>query len=431
MTTPKKIHFLWLNFNNNSDGVLNSQLLFFVNRIKELHPTYNINFINKWKECMDSLDDDFDWIKRLIQNPNLGAAHKSDILRFYYLYKIGGVWVDISTFFVVPIDDLVEQNKDGFTCFYVPHNVCQTWIYKPLATLYDLLPVDNLAGLSQFVHCDMNDKYSNFTFIPESYFCISNKNNPICNTILEMYKEFHNDADMTSKQSFINSRNRYIHKLCCDIFDNNTGILKPIIEQSKNIWKTEPSHSEFLNNIYDSGYLFIYLMMFVAIAEYSLTHEMTPKKLNNDKRVRVLGGVPDDIQGICNSNACYNITLSNKDAFSNPKIHLLSGSYNRLSKWNNKLEQRLSWNDTLAGDIIEKATDKDDLIRKLMEIDITQLKFGAWTRDSSIIPKLMHLFPQTSTEKIRGIKINKKHKTKHKSNLTKQRRSKKYSKIKI
>lgn len=220
---------------------------------------------------MKSITNEFEWIKLLLKNSNLGGAHKSDILRFYYLYTQGGVWVDISTFFVVSINDLVEENKDGFTCFYVPHKVCQTWIYNPLAMLYDLLPVDDLFELSKYVHSNIADKYKTFTFIPESYFCISNARNPICNTILQNYKTFHDNADIkSSKKNFINSRNEYTHNLCCDIFDNETGILKPIIEQLENVYTTKEKRGEFLNKMYDGGYLFIYLMMFVAIAEYSL-----------------------------------------------------------------------------------------------------------------------------------------------------------------
>ena len=100
METPKIIHFLWLNFNNNSDGIIDTTLSFFIDRIKELHPDYEINFINNWDKCMESINDEYSWIKHIIINKNIGGAHRSDVLRFYYLYTMGGVWVDISTFLV-------------------------------------------------------------------------------------------------------------------------------------------------------------------------------------------------------------------------------------------------------------------------------------------------------------------------------------------
>ena len=339
----------------------------------------------------------------MLKNSNLGGAHKSDILRFYYLYTQGGVWVDISTFFVVSINDLVEENKDGFTCFYVPHKVCQTWIYNPLAMLYDLLPVDNILGLSKYVHSNIADKYKTFTFIPESYFCISNARNPICYTILQNYKTFHDNADIkSSKENFINSRNEYTHNLCCDIFDNETGILNPIIEQLKNVYTTKEKKGEFLNKMYDGGYLFIYLMMFVAIAEYSLEKNMTPKKIDNVIRTKVLSKAKSDIKNICDADACFDIILSNNEDSTIAKIHLLSASYNRLGKWSNNLSQRMSWNDTLAGNIIDNAKNEGDLLRDLTKIDIKQLKFGSWTRDSPIIPKLRALFPGTSKDQDNG-----------------------------
>ena len=403
MSTPKKIHFLWLDFINKTDGEINPNLEFFVNRIRTLHPDYEINFIHIWEKCMKSITIEFEWIKPLLKNSNLGGAHKSDILRFYYLYTQGGVWVDISTFFVVSINDLVEENKDGFTCFYVPHKVCQTWIYNPLAMLYDLLPVDNILGLSKYVHSNIADKYKTFTFIPESYFCISNARNPICYTILQNYKTFHDNADIkSSKENFINSRNEYTHNLCCDIFDNETGILNPIIEQLKNVYTTKEKKGEFLNKMYDGGYLFIYLMMFVAIAEYSLEKNMTPKKIDNVIRTKVLSKAKSDIKNICDADACFDIILSNNEDSTIAKIHLLSASYNRLGKWSNNLSQRMSWNDTLAGNIIDNAKNEGDLLRDLTKIDIKQLKFGSWTRDSPIIPKLRALFPGTSKDQDNG-----------------------------
>ena len=62
----------------------------------------------------------------------------------------------------------------------------------------------------------------------------------------------------------------------------------------------------------------------------------------------------------------------------------------------------MSWNDTLAGNIIDNAKNEGDLLRDLTKIDIKQLKFGSWTRDSPIIPKLMALFPGTSKDQDNG-----------------------------
>lgn len=45
--TPKIIHALWLNFNQNKNGVLDKKLTFFKNRIEFLHPPdkgWTINF---------------------------------------------------------------------------------------------------------------------------------------------------------------------------------------------------------------------------------------------------------------------------------------------------------------------------------------------------------------------------------------------------
>ena len=137
--TSKIIHILWLNFNDKKDGVLDSTLKFFKDRIEELHKKddgWTINFISKWDECLKSIEN-AQWLRDLLDNEYVGAAHKSDALRYYYLNKMGGVWVDISTFLVSPLDKLVEQNKNGFTCYYMPSDVCASWLIKLSSDIFE------------------------------------------------------------------------------------------------------------------------------------------------------------------------------------------------------------------------------------------------------------------------------------------------------
>ena len=47
--TPQIIHFLWLNFNSKTNGILDDKLKFFKDRIIGVHPGWKINFVWKMK----------------------------------------------------------------------------------------------------------------------------------------------------------------------------------------------------------------------------------------------------------------------------------------------------------------------------------------------------------------------------------------------
>jgi len=405
MTTPKIIHFLWLNFNHNQDGILDNKLLFFIKRITNLHPSYKIHFVSKWDECISDINLDYKWIIDVLLNPSIGGAHKSDLLRFYYLYTIGGVWVDVSTFIVDPFDELVERNKNGFTCYYVPYKICQSWMIKPLQTLYDLIDIDNYSNISNKICSVLQDKYEKYPFITENYFCISQQYHEIPLKVLEMFKKYYQSFNLSSNENVNNSRNKYMFTMFNDIFDNNTGILKSVDEQLTGIYKT--SNDKFLNDIFDGSYLFNYLMMYIVIADYAIAQNFSLHMTLNEKRKNIISKYSNYGNIICKNNACYDLQLKNSDKDDNI-IFLLSASYNRLSKWNDNLEKRITWENTIAGDIIFKASSNEEAISSLNKINITQLKFGSWSRNSPVIDKLMKLFTTTQPRSIKDSALNSK-----------------------
>jgi len=49
LKTPKKIHALWLNFKENKDGVIPDNLHVFIDRMKNLHQTWDIKIWTSWE----------------------------------------------------------------------------------------------------------------------------------------------------------------------------------------------------------------------------------------------------------------------------------------------------------------------------------------------------------------------------------------------
>ena len=125
-STPKVIHYMWLDFNNPKTSEakeLQGNLRFFKKRIDKMHTAKNgwrinyISVIDTVTEQIKKHDDKYLWILDILKNKHIGPAHKSDVLRFFYLYTQGGVWMDITTILIESLDDLVKKNYKGFSCF--------------------------------------------------------------------------------------------------------------------------------------------------------------------------------------------------------------------------------------------------------------------------------------------------------------------------
>ena len=83
-------------------------------RITQLHPEWKVNIITQWSDLQRFLDksgggEDAAEVRALLENEHVGAAHKSDFIRFYLLKEYGGFWLDISTFLLCPLDVYFKQ----------------------------------------------------------------------------------------------------------------------------------------------------------------------------------------------------------------------------------------------------------------------------------------------------------------------------------
>lgn len=88
-------------------------------KIKELHPAYEINILNN-QNIDHFCDFDFSQFKTLTPQQH------SDLLRFYLLYKYGGIWLDASIIVYANLDwivDLCHKNKTSAFGYYRAANV--------------------------------------------------------------------------------------------------------------------------------------------------------------------------------------------------------------------------------------------------------------------------------------------------------------------
>ena len=402
--TEKIIHFLWLNFNKSEDGKLDDTLRFFKERIEFLHPTsdgWKINFVYKWDECLQSIKG-VNWLEELLSNEFVAPAHKSDALRYYYLYTMGGVWIDISTFLVTPLDKLVKENKKGFTTYYMPSDNCASWLIKISSYIFESISAKEYKNIiipqqNKYI----NIKNKSFDFITENYFLISSKGNEICQDVLHQLEMFWTNAlpNIKSKEDNTFELNKLMYKLLQDVYNINVDNLPYF-----NLIKLRSSSNKNLNMIilkeyFDEAYFFNYLQLYLAIRNYSSE--------NNGQLINIPNSDSKDTlikhhtlstfsKEVCDIDNCNNKEITFAD--SNKNITLLSASYNRLSKWHDNRDNRISWENTFAGDILNNKTKTPDQILEMLAImDVTQLKYSSYTRGKSkSIIRLKELFNKPS-----------------------------------
>ena len=294
---------------------------------------------------------------------------------------MGGVWLDLSTFLITSLHDLVEKNNCGFTSYYIPVSIGQSWMISQSSQLYDMLSIEKYVNnIVKVVTSDLLPAYKKFSFMPENYFLISTKNHPIVHHVLNQLKVFYTQSlnEMISSQAVCFKNNNLIFSLFTKIFNLKTGVLKHI-----NI----NNSSEKMQNAFACSYLFNYLQLYLAIVEYTKINKGNITYINNSTIKEDLIKKMKSEESLCKSYACNDIKI----LFKNSKydINLLSASYSRLGKWSNLMEYRISWEGTIAGKIIMSKNNFKNILKKLHELEIDQFKFSSWSRNSPIIKELI------------------------------------------
>jgi hypothetical protein len=388
-TIPKKIWSIWCNFNAKGDGDLYDTLTFFINRMKFQHPGWEINIITKWNDLIRYVENN-DTIMRVLDNNIIGPAHKADLIRYYLLKTYGGVWLDITTFIVMPIDRLLRTTSAEFICYYMGDYDLREWLFPTLGEMFELVPYKERIDKWKTIE----DKYmklrtSKFSFIPENYFICSTPNNEIVIECFEMLEEFYrNTVDrITDRDKLCYFTSLLTYNLINEVFDIDTldfklietfgGIITPIHEYSVLMDKL------LRNVIKDCGYFFNYLQLYVSIKRFCDNGSATRFEYKILPKTKLINSLAAN--NLCIDNICKNIEIHQRGK---PSILLTSATYSRVGKYADSIPDRISWDNTYLGELLKGIRNQNEanlLLKKLESEGFFMFKFSSFTRTSPIL----------------------------------------------
>ena len=89
--------------------------------IKQFAPDYQYTFFDD-DECLNFIINNYDKSVVDCYNNLSNKAHKSDLFRYCYLYKHGGIYLDIKIELIKPIKDIFIDNKCLYTVLSIVNN---------------------------------------------------------------------------------------------------------------------------------------------------------------------------------------------------------------------------------------------------------------------------------------------------------------------
>ena len=400
MIIPKIIWALWCDFDKKADGNLNYELTYFKDRIIQQHVEWEINIITTWETLIEYIKDNSVLIS-LLDNPYVGGAHKSDAIRFFLLNKFGGFWIDISTFLFTSLDIYYTKQRNAtFICYYTPPFMVEEIMFNSLGDMFDSVKYNEVVNKFKSIqpeYIKLNDKYKNYPFIPENFFIACTANHPIIYSTFQQLTNFWESSlqKITNHETLCYEINILMNTLALSVFDINT-IEKKLMETfSDSDITNKQFFTKLLDNMWHCGYIFNYLEIYKAIVEYIEGNTVTLSQEDNNV---IDNPYKSDLCSIDNNiDACKNIIVTNDN--NGDVLYLLSLSYNRLIKWANTMDERLSFENTYIDNLtrnIKDENEKKEVIEKIVEDGIYQIKFSSWTRRSGIIARFMKLYPNKS-----------------------------------
>ena len=194
------------------------------NNIKKFAPEYK-HLIFDDNECIQFLNKYFD--KKVAMTFNkLQGAHKADLFRYCYLYKFGGIYLDIKTELIKPLRDIFKENHTYSVLSIINDSVYQGIIATPPNNQVFLKLVDFMIKLA-----DSEKPYHYIVFTIDCYDKIrkecrkklkpglnENKSNDKFNYYL------FEERCSRNKEDCYDGLDR--HKMCCYVFDNDERIFK-------------------------------------------------------------------------------------------------------------------------------------------------------------------------------------------------------------
>ena len=191
--------------------------------IKKFAPEYK-HIIFDDNECIDFLNKYFD--KKVVMAFNkLQGAHKADLFRYCYLYKFGGIYLDIKTELIVPLKEIFVNNYTYSVLSIISDSVYQGII----ATLpYNQVFLKLIDFMIKLVDIDKPYHYDIFTI--DCFDKINKECEKKLKVGLNKNINSNNDYYLFREKCSRNKNDCYDgldrHKMCCYVFDNNKKIFK-------------------------------------------------------------------------------------------------------------------------------------------------------------------------------------------------------------
>lgn len=177
-------------------------------------------------DCIQFLNKYFSPIVKNKFNNLKKGAHKADLFRYCYLYIHGGVYIDIKTELIYPLD-LIFNNSYIYTVISTnKRSIYQGIIATPPRKKIFLTLINHIINTPYSI---INKNYSIFINYFYQYLVKYNKKkldlgyNLINNEPYYLFQEKCSKKNNTSVTCY-DGYDRY--KLCCFIFDNNYPIIK-------------------------------------------------------------------------------------------------------------------------------------------------------------------------------------------------------------
>tara|TARA_Y100000996_G_C22462611_1_gene618697 strand:+ start:267 stop:1085 length:819 start_codon:yes stop_codon:yes gene_type:complete len=124
--------------------------------------SYNLKIFDD-NDCIEFLQREYgnDYVNKF-NNIKLGA-HKADFFRYAYLYKYGGIYLDVKTLLLKNIDEIFEQKNEIFYMIYTftdyPNN--RPMIYNGIIATYPKNPYIQKLLEQAYQRTDLSNYHSN------------------------------------------------------------------------------------------------------------------------------------------------------------------------------------------------------------------------------------------------------------------------------
>jgi hypothetical protein len=266
---PKIVWTLWINFDDPENGILEPKTQKYLNRMKQVLDNYKvicitsvsqlITLINGCRKTNNVVDKNVDkYAKKIIEIVKcdyIKPAHKSDVVRYFLLYSIGGVWIDLTTIVINNIDDLIDEHE-----LVIPYVSTETAFR--LFFNYDDNPVihshdgTKTKKLSEN-YLDTMTITAKYDVMPENYFIASvSKQKNIKNILSGLIKIWFKNGKLPQNEQ--ESQNILI----CYMYKNVYGKNKLFTDETYNYTYKTNDIDNFKSIWIDPSYVFNYVQLY-------------------------------------------------------------------------------------------------------------------------------------------------------------------------